>query len=297
MEKRTLGRTGLEVSILGFGAMAIRNDGQGRRTEPVHEGEIDLLLNTVLDSGVNFIDTAPDYGNSERYIGDFVSSRREEFFLATKCGCAPSPDQPWRHVWTRNQLMTNIEASLKALKTDYVDVLQLHNPGEMSTAQNANVNLNELVEVLEEIRANGWARYIGISDEPPYLPDALGTGSFDTVQMAYGLYLPRHKEMLERVEAAGAGAIIRGAITQGFSNSITQNEQRRDELDDITASTGLTRGEMIVRYAFSDKMVDTVIIGTANLEHFHANLGYAEKGVLPEDIIDRLEESRDAAAA
>ena len=294
MEKRTLGKTGLEVGILGFGAMAIRNDGQGRRTEKIAEEQVDLLLNTVLDSGVNFIDTAPDYGYSERYIGDFISSRREEFFLATKCGCAPTSDQPWRHVWTKDQLMKNIEASLKALKTDYVDVLQLHNPGEMSTAQNVNMNLDELVEVLEEIRANGWARYIGVSDEPPYLPDALATGAFDTVQMAYGLYLPRHKEMLERVEASGAGTIIRNAITQGFSNSITQNEQRRDELDEMTASTGLTRGELIVRYALSDKMIDTVIIGTANVEHFRVNLSYAERGVLPEDIVAQLEKSRDA---
>ena len=82
----TLGRTGLEVTKLGYGAMEVR----GTRIwggRPVTDEEAGQILNAVLDAGINFIDTANDYGRSEEYIGRFLSSRRSEFVLATKCGC------------------------------------------------------------------------------------------------------------------------------------------------------------------------------------------------------------------
>jgi len=96
----TLGRTGLEVTKLGYGAMELR--GADRAAEAGTAGEI---LNAVLDAGVNFIDTSPDYGVSEELIGEHISNRRDEFFLASKCGCPvnqPPPAEGQRppHVFT-----------------------------------------------------------------------------------------------------------------------------------------------------------------------------------------------------
>ena len=87
MIKNSLGQTGLEVSSLGYGSMGIR----GPKTwgvRVVSEQHAEQILNAVLDAGVNFIDTSPDYGISERRIGQSISSRRSEFYLATKCGCS-----------------------------------------------------------------------------------------------------------------------------------------------------------------------------------------------------------------
>src|ERR1043166_2756875 len=86
LEKRTLGRTGLQVTALGYGAMEVR----GSRIwggRPVTEEQAATILNAVLDSGINFLDTANDYGRSEEFIGKFLSGRRGEFYVATKCGC------------------------------------------------------------------------------------------------------------------------------------------------------------------------------------------------------------------
>src|SRR5919202_6908804 len=109
MEKRTLGRTGFDATVLSFGAMEIR----GRRIwngREVSDQQAETILNAVLDAGINLIDTANDYGRSEEYIGRFISSRRDEYFLATKCGCtvvdAGEPDNT-PHVWTRDNLMRN----------------------------------------------------------------------------------------------------------------------------------------------------------------------------------------------
>jgi len=105
METRRLGNTGLFVTALGYGAMELS---RLKEKEAVH------LLNAVIDSGINYIDTSPDYGPSEEYIGKAISHRRNEFYLATKCGCNPEwgikPDIP-SHIWDRKMLSYNIDNS------------------------------------------------------------------------------------------------------------------------------------------------------------------------------------------
>src|SRR5580693_7655536 len=126
MEMRTLGRTGLKVSALGYGAMEVR----GSRIwggRPVTEEQASTILNAVLDAGINFIDTANDYGRSEEFIGKYIGTRRNEYILATKCGCTVvhrdenTDDTP--HVWTRDNLFRGLHESLARMKTDYVDVM------------------------------------------------------------------------------------------------------------------------------------------------------------------------------
>src|SRR5215204_1728595 len=145
LPKSVLGRTGLSVTKLGYGAMEVR----GPRIwggRPIEDAEAERVLNAVVDNGVNFIDTANDYGRSEEYIGRFLSHRRDEFILATKCGCTVvrkdenTDDTP--HVWTRDNLFRGLEESLRRMKSDYVDIMQLHNPSVEETEK------NQLVEAL-----------------------------------------------------------------------------------------------------------------------------------------------------
>lgn len=117
MERRTLGRTGYEATILGFGAMEIR----GHRIwggRPVTDAQAERILGAALDAGINLIDTANDYGRSEEYIGRFIAHRRDEYILATKCGCTvvdAGDHDNTPHVWTRDNLLRNIDESLTRL--------------------------------------------------------------------------------------------------------------------------------------------------------------------------------------
>src|SRR5215470_1761659 len=123
VESRALGRTGLVVSTLGFGAMELRGTQGGPQIDDVEAGR---LLNTVLDEGINFIDTSIDYGRSEELIGKYISHRRSEYVLASKCGCVPGSQLGGEHVHAAENVRAGIEHSLRLMKTDYLDLVQFH---------------------------------------------------------------------------------------------------------------------------------------------------------------------------
>src|ERR1700742_1907940 len=116
---RTLGRTGADVTILGYGAMELRGRPRGPEVADQDAGRI---LNAVLDSGINIIDTSPDYGRSEELMGRYIGHRRDEYFLASKCGCplelpADAPP-PYPHDYSPGNVRANVEQSLRRLRTD-----------------------------------------------------------------------------------------------------------------------------------------------------------------------------------
>src|SRR4051794_12392681 len=128
MERRSLGRTGHEVTILGFGSMELRGEPRGR---VIPEETAERLLNTVLDSGVNLIDTSIDYGRAEGLIGKFIAHRRDEYFLASKCGCPVGEPEGGTlgsipHTYDEISIRTGVEQSLRRLRTDRLDLLQVH---------------------------------------------------------------------------------------------------------------------------------------------------------------------------
>ena len=122
----SFGDTGLQVTRLGFGT-ALAGPGKPHWNDET----ADRLLNKVLDAGINFVDTAYDYVEAERRIGAFLGSRYGEFILATKCGCTDTLPglNASTHEWTGDNLFRGLEISLKRLRRDRVDVMQLHNPG------------------------------------------------------------------------------------------------------------------------------------------------------------------------
>ena len=124
---RPLGNTGVDVTILGYGAMELRG---GARGPEISDDETNRLLNALLDSGVNLIDTSIDYGRSEELIGRFLAPRRDEFFLASKCGCMLDLPKdavpPYPHDFSAANVRAGIEQSLRRLQTDRLDLLQVH---------------------------------------------------------------------------------------------------------------------------------------------------------------------------
>jgi aryl-alcohol dehydrogenase-like predicted oxidoreductase len=291
-----LGRTNLEVTRLSFGAMEVR----GSRIwggRPVTDDQAKTILNAVLDAGINLIDTANDYGRSEEYIGKYLAHRRKEYILATKCGCTvvrrdeTTDDTP--HVWTRENLFRGLNESLTRMKTDYVDIMQLHNPPVEETEK------NNLVDVLKEMQAQGKVRFVSISTTLPHLPDYLKWGVFDSFQIPYSALERDHEDWITRSAEAGIGTIIRGGVARGEIGVGLGSADRWKSFEaaglDELREVGESRTAFLLRYTLSHPHVHTTIVGTLYPEHLHENLAMAAKGPLAAGVYALAKERLTAA--
>ena len=293
--KKTLGRTGLEVTQLGYGAMEVR----GTRIwggRPCSDEQADTILNAVVDSGINFIDTANDYGKSELYIGRYLADRRDEFVLATKCGChvewAGDHDNT-PHIWTRDNLLRNIADSLVKMKTDHVDVLQLHNPDVES------VEKGGLVDVLQELKQQGATRFIGCSSTSPHLATYIDWGVFDVFQIPYSALERQHENLITAAGESGAGVIIRGGVARGEPGAGLGNTDRWEVFEkaglDELLEPGQSRTAFLLRFTLSHPYCHTTIVGTLKPAHLEENLAVAAKGPLPDDVYAEAKRRLDEA--
>jgi aryl-alcohol dehydrogenase-like predicted oxidoreductase len=285
----TLGRTGANVSKLGFGAMELRS----RRLDPA---EVDRLLNTVLDSGINLIDTSPDYGASEEHIGRAISHRRGEYFLASKCGCpvgetvGEGGPAGREHVFTRENVRAGVEQSLTRMHTDHLDLVQFHaSPSPATLAE------HDAVTELLALRDEGKIRFLGISGTLPYLPDQIAMGVFDAFQIPYSAVERDHEEAISQAAEAGGGTIIRGGVARGlaepsgdyparFQEMIRARNERYDQTDVTDLLGDMTPMEFLLRFTISHPDMHTTIVGTKNPEHLADNITAASRGPLPADI-------------
>src|SRR5206468_2708126 len=156
LPKHELGRTGLQVTMLGYGAMELRGAPRGR---DVTEAQAETILHAVLDAGINYIDTSIDYGLSEERIGRYIANRRSEYYLASKCGCVvgatPAPrGQRNPHVFTRDNIVAGVEQSLARMKTDHLDVVQFHGSPSKQTLEE-----HDALEALRSLKRAGKVRF------------------------------------------------------------------------------------------------------------------------------------------
>jgi len=290
---RVFGRTGIEVSQLGFGAMEVRGDRiwNGR---PCSDEQASSILNAVLDAGITFIDTANCYGLSELYIGRHLAARRGEFFLATKCGCqmvyAGDHDET-PHIWTRDNLRRNIADSLLKMRTQSVDLLQMHNP-DVQTVENAG-----LVDALQELKKEGAVRFIGCSATSPHLATYISWGVFDAFQIPYSALERRHENLITRAAEAGAGIIIRGGVARGEPGDGLGGAARwatfeKAGLDELRAP-GESRTAFLLRFTLSHPHCDTTIVGTLQPQHLRENVAAALRGALPADVYEEAKRRLD----
>jgi len=171
MEYRRLGKTKLEVSRLGFGGAEI---GQEQATQET----VTTLLNSALDAGLNLVDTAAAYLESEKLIGKALGARRKDIVLTSKCGAL---DGFTRSDWSKNGILETIQRSLKLLQTDYLDVIQLH------SCDTEILNRGEAIEALIVARERGYARYVGYSGDGIDAKTAIETDFFDTLQTSISI--------------------------------------------------------------------------------------------------------------
>ena len=296
IETRRLGRTGADVTILGYGAMELRGQPHG---PAISDDDAGRLLGEVLDGGINLIDTSIDYGRSEELIGRYLGHRRDDYFLASKCGCllGPSPPgarPPFPHDYSAANVRAGIEQSLRRLGTDHLDLVQVH----MSPSRE-QMAAEDTIETLASVRAEGKTRFIGMSGILPNLPDHIAMGVFDVFQIPYSVVQRENEDLITAAAQAGAGTLIRGGAARGGPAEdknwaqgplgLSPGEgQRRWEsagVDDLLG--GMPRLEFVLRFTLSHPDLSSTIVGTSSVEHLRANLAVARKGPLPADLYDK----------
>jgi hypothetical protein len=282
MEKRRLGNTDMEVSVLGFGGSEIGFHG-------VTQQDVTRLLEGALDAGLNVIDTASAYLTSEEMIGNAVSHRRKDFYLFTKCG---PTDGFARTDWSKAGILEQIEQSLKRLRTDYIDLIQLHSCSSDVLRQ------GEAIEALRTARANGYARYIGYSGDGWDALFAIQTGAFDTLQTSISIADQEAIDLtLPVARERGMGVIAKRPIANAVWRNKTKPSdsyhhaywERLQKLDydflrgDLSQSIGIA-----LRFTLSQPGVHTAIVGTTKPGRWSENAMLLESVPPDADVIENI---------
>ncbi|MBN8660817.1 MAG: aldo/keto reductase [Candidatus Obscuribacter phosphatis] len=284
MEKRILGKTGMEVSVLGFGAAEIGYEGATQAT-------VDRLMQEALDAGLNAVDTAECYLTSEEMLGQSVSHRRSEFFLFTKCGHEGTFYNP---AWSKAEIKGSLERSLRRLKTDYVDLLQLH------SCSKDVLEKGEVVEALLELKQAGKVRFIGYSGDGADARYAVEMNVFETLQTSLSIFdqecidltlpLAREKGMGVIAKRPIGNAVWRFPSRPDNSYVVEYWERMRALGYDFLDGSSESIGARALRFTYSVPGVHTMIVGTKVPGRWRSNALLLEKGPLSQEEMNAIRE-------
>jgi aryl-alcohol dehydrogenase-like predicted oxidoreductase len=284
VQTRTLGKTGLEASQLGIGLAQI-----GGLTGAKAQRQVDRLLNTALDNGINFLDTAACYSGSEDYIGSAVSSRRDEYILATKTG-HPTSDLEGEH-WSADLVERSVELSLRRLKVDELDILQIHSCGLEFLEK------GEVIEGLVKAKEAGKTKLIGYSGDNEAAQWAVDSGIFDTLQTSFNMVDQRARyRLLASAQEQDIGIIIKRPIGNSVWGAMrSTGPGNYVERAKAMAQDGLVDGasddpvELALGFLFAHEEIDTAIVGTTNIDHLLSNKSIVEDNLtLSPDIVEGI---------
>lgn len=271
--KHNFGTTGLKLFPLGFGAGHIGGS-------EASDKDVSFLLNSVLDLGINLIDTARGYGKSEERIGKFISKRRNEFILSTKVGYGI----PGFNDWTYDSVIAGVDEALKLLSTDYIDIVHLHSCG-IETLQHG-----EVIEALNKTVEVGKVRVAAYSGENRELEFAVRSGKFGSAQTSVNITDQRDIDnILQEAKSRGMGVIAKRPLAnvpwrfndQPFGDYSEQYWLRWKKMN---LDLGMDWNEVALRFAVFTNVVDCAIVGSSKLEHIKACIEAVNKGPLPKDI-------------
>ncbi|MBX7172911.1 MAG: aldo/keto reductase [Pyrinomonadaceae bacterium] len=289
MEKRKLGKTDLEVSVLGFGGAEIGWSNQEKEI-------VEQLLNSALDAGLNLIDTAAAYKTSEKLIGNAVSYRRKEFYLISKCGAL---DAFTREDWSKKGILETIEQSLRNLKTDHLDIAQLHSCSAEILRQ------GDCIEGLLRAQEKGYTRYIGYSGDNEDAKYAIELGVFDTLQISVNIADQMPIENIKLAKDNGLGVIAKRPI----ANAVWRNSEkpadayhlpyweRIQKLQFPFLKKSLEESISIaLRWTLSIDGVTTAIVGTTQPNRWQQNAKNIAEGKLSNEEFNSIRERWDEIA-
>jgi aryl-alcohol dehydrogenase-like predicted oxidoreductase len=293
MRYRQLGRTGLEVSEISLGTVeigmpyGIAKDGA---PPPPDEAEASKLLHSALDLGVNLIDTARAYGESEAIIGRALRDRRKEFFLVSK---VPSyQDQNLDSAALRERITSSVHQSLSLLQTDVIDVMMIH------SAPTEVIKNGEAVSVLHDVKRQGLIRAVGASvyGEEAALT-AIADGGYDCLQIAYNI-LDRRPEsrVFPAAQRSGVGLVARSVLLKGaltersrlLPDALSNLKAAIDKMRALASHEKISLPELAYRYVLSQPLPQTALVGASSSEELRQAIGFADPGPLPDSLIDEI---------
>jgi aryl-alcohol dehydrogenase-like predicted oxidoreductase len=318
MERRTLGRTGLTVSALGFGCGNV--GGLMVRGTPAEQ---ERAVARAVELGINYFDTAPLYGDgeSEKNLGRVLRTLRPDVVVGTKFRLATAEGGR-----IAPAVRASLEASLGRLRLERVDLLQLHNliGSDAAAALDTRQVLDDVVPALQGLRAEGKIRFFGITalGDTAALHEVVRSGAVDTAQVCYNLLnpsagaarppgLPAHDfgRLLDQTRAANVGVIVIRALAAGALSGVeTRHAVAVPSVDpiasgasyaaDVRGAVGLdalvreghagSLVEAAIRFAIGHDAVSTVLVGYSSLEHLEYAAASVNKGPLSAAALDRL---------
>jgi aryl-alcohol dehydrogenase-like predicted oxidoreductase len=283
MEKRKLGKTNLEITTLGYGGMELHY---------LDEKSACSILNKALDSGINYVDTSPEYAMSEYYIGKSISHRRDEFVLATKC-CDNMTGEGPLYIFDRKTIIANVEESLRLMKTDHIDLLQLHGviPDYLPGGE-----AGEAMEAMRNMREAGKVLHLGLTvcnKAPEFYgyPANYGYNSIlrfakwldiESIQLVYGCMTRLSENVIQKAhDDYNIGIVARGAIRNYVHIYAERFEVAR--LSELFEKDE-TKQDFFIRFVISHPAITSTIVGTRSISHLMNNIKAMEKGPLPTDV-------------
>lgn len=277
MISRNFGGSGFRVSALGFGAGHIGSN-------EISDNDAGRLLNFALDKGINLVDTARGYGLSEERIGKYLSHRRSEFIISTKVGY----DIPGFQDWTHNIIIAGIDAALKRLNTDIIDIVHLH------TCSLQILQQGEVIDALDKAKADGKIKVAAYSGENEALRYALHSGRFGSIQTSLNVTDQRDlNDLIPKAKEQRMGVIAKRPV----ANALWKYRERPDgsyaeeywlRWNKMNLQFDIEPQELFIRFSTFAPGVDSAIIGTSNINHLKTAIDAVNKGPLPEDINKKI---------
>jgi aryl-alcohol dehydrogenase-like predicted oxidoreductase len=311
MHYRSLGNTGIKVSEIGFGGWAIGGASEASGTPfgwgRTNDDESLAAIRRARDLGVTFFDTADSYGfgRSESLLGIVLSRARQNVVIATKVGVTRSSEGVLRKDFSRQHIFHAVDGSLKRLRTDYIDLYQVHNP----TIE--ELGREEIQEAMARLQEIGKVRYWGVSvTTVAEGTEIINRNWGNALQVLYNvLNQEPAQELFPLAKEKGYGIIARvplasGLLTGKFRpdskfavDDVRQNflttrrleeaTERVDEMKSIVGGASRSLAEAALQFILADDAVSTTIPGARNVRQIETNVG-ASDARLPADVVDRL---------
>lgn len=294
MEKRPLGKTGMHVSEIAFGGVEIGMPyGIGVETsaDMIAEPQAIDLLHASFDAGINFYDTARQYGRSESIIGKAFKDRRDNIIVCTKCrhfledGKGIPPYESLKKV-----IEASLRESLSALRTDYVDVFMLHQ-GNMEILNSESVS-----RIFLELKASGAIRATGVSTySPEETAAAIQSGIYDVIQLPFNLMDQRQAALFPLAIKKGIGVVVRSVLMKGLLSDRGRNLHRALKAveEHIGTYDALLNGSypdlptLATKFALSYPEVSSILIGLDKMEYLHKSVTAANGHYLADSTLQK----------
>ena len=303
MQYRTLGRTGLKVSVLSMGGLFVSKAGGPERQRAYD------AIHRALELGVNYVDTAPSYLDSEEVLGEALEGVTQPYIISTKLGGRPEPF----NAQDKDALRFSLEESLRLLKRDAVDILMIHEPdrpGQWDWWSDWDNFYGPVTDVLQEFKQQGLIRFTGLGGTTPYeMARIVATGAYDVVLTAFNyslLWREAGIAVIPEAKRQNMGIVIgsplqQGALARRHDDQVNGgapwlSPPRRAQYQALYAyldELGLPLAEVCIRWVISNPDISTTLMGARSVEEVEANVAAVNAGPLAADVLARLQEIAD----